>query len=266
MGIKILNKEQTSILLKGTPVRKIELYFANDFVPKDHLAEGNKVAVVIDVMRATSSMCVALNSGANGVYFCEEVDEARELAEKLGRENVLLCGERNIVKIDGFDLGNSPADFTKGAVDGRSVITTTSNGTLALRAASQAGDLIVGSFLNRAAVVSYLMDDERDFVVVCAGRFGKFAIDDALCAGSILRELTHGVDDFELDDAANAAIYLAEYLDGQYEEVLEESASGKALEAASLLKDVHYVAKMDKINTVPILDKEINCLVAWQEK
>ena len=247
-------------------MRNIELYFTKDDIPEERFSSGDCVALVVDVLRATSTMCSALSAGAKEIHFCEGVDEANALAKELGRDTVILAGERDCKKIDGFDLGNSPDEFTSKSVGDMIVIITTTNGTRALRAVVDAEDVIVGSFLNRAAVVSYLMDDERDLVVVCSGRFGGFAIDDALCAGSIIRELTFGVDDFELYDASNAAVYLAEYLDGQYVEVLEESASGKALEEAGLLKDVQYVAKMDKVVVVPLMDKERECLMPLIEE
>lgn len=247
-------------------VRKIELCVTKEFVPDGKSKKGKYVAVAIDVLRATSTICSALGAGAKAVYFCDEIDEANALAEKLGRDNVVLGGERDIKKIDGFDLGNSPASYTYQTVGDKIVITTTTNGTKTLNKVKNAEAVIVGSFLNRAAVVSYLMDSEHDVMLVCSGRLGKFAVEDVLCAGSIIRELIYGTDGFELDDAANAAVYLAEYLDGQYLEVVEESASGKALSEAGLDSDVEFASALDKVQVVPLLDKEQGCLVPWSDE
>lgn len=148
--------------------------------------EGSAVAV-IDVLRATSTICQAIASGAQEVVPFVEIDEALAAARKAGRETVVLGGERKGLKIQGFDLGNSPAEYTAASVEGRSVYITTTNGTRALQHARPAKTVIIASFLNLSAVVASLKDEHR-VDIICAGTDGHKTHEDFLLAGAIVFE------------------------------------------------------------------------------
>jgi 2-phosphosulfolactate phosphatase len=141
--------------------------------------------VVIDVLRATSTICQALASGAREVVPFVEIDEALAAANRAGRENVLLGGERKGLLIEGFDSGNSPTEYMAAAVQGRPVFITTTNGTRALQHARLAKQVIAASFLNLSAVVGSLVDAEQ-VDILCAGTDGSETSEDLLLAGAIV--------------------------------------------------------------------------------
>ena len=160
------------------------------------------VAVVVDVLRATSTIAQALASGYRRVLCCAEIEEARELRERLGEG--VLAGERLAQAIPGFDLGNSPAEFVEPRAE--TVVLTTTNGTRAVVAAAASADtVLVGSLLNLTAVAEGARGAGSGVEVVCAGVDGRFTIDDAYCAGRIAALLGG-----ERSDAAEAAVRVAE--------------------------------------------------------
>jgi 2-phosphosulfolactate phosphatase len=144
--------------------------------------------VVIDVLRATSTICQALASGAREVVPFVEVDAALAAASKVWRKNVMLGGERKGLLITGFDSGNSPSEYTPAAIQGRPVFITTTNGTRALQHARLAKQVIVASFLNLSAVVASLKDESK-VDIVCAGTDGSETSEDILLAGAIVHKL-----------------------------------------------------------------------------
>lgn len=166
-----------------------------DILPTAQSAEGydfgGGVAVVIDVLRATSVITMALGNGASGVVPASSVEEARAIADRLGRTGVVLGGERHADLIPGFDLGNSPQTYTRGRVAGKTVVLTTTNGTLALRNAAAASQVIVASMLNYRAAAR-LVDKqgaEAKVTIVCSGNYGLPTLEDNLCAALIAKEL-----------------------------------------------------------------------------
>ena len=159
------------------------------------------VAVVVDVLRATSTIAQALASGYRRVFCCAEIEEARELRDRLGEG--VLAGERLALAIPGFDLGNSPAEFVEPR--GETVVLTTTNGTRAIVAAAANAEIVlVGSLLNLTAVVEAAREAGAPIEVVCAGVDGRFTLDDAYCAGRFAELLGD-----DRSDAAEAAVRLA---------------------------------------------------------
>ena len=134
-----------------------------------HRALDSAVAVVIDVLRASTTVVHALASGAQAVIPCETIDEAREQSTRRSSGTVLLGGERGGERIDGFDLGNSPLEFTPEAVAGKTIVFTTTNGTKALKQCASADRVLIGTFVNRAALLRVLQADGRPIHLVCAG-------------------------------------------------------------------------------------------------
>jgi 2-phosphosulfolactate phosphatase len=170
------------------------------FTPEE--AAESPVAVVVDLMRATSTITQALSSGYRRVLCSGEIDDAVALRDSLG-ERAVLGGERKAVRIEGFDAGASPREFLEPQAE--TLILSTTNGTRAiLTAASRCGEILVGSLLNLEAAASALRERSEDATVVCAGFEGRFAIDDAYCAGRIVALL-----DGDRTDAAKAAEVIA---------------------------------------------------------
>jgi 2-phosphosulfolactate phosphatase len=196
---------------------------------------------VVDVLRASSTIVQALAAGYRRVLCCAEVEEARRLAAELS--GAVLAGERKAVPIPGFDLGNSPREFTEPL--GETLVLTTTNGTRAvLAAAAGSATVLVGSLLNLEAVAAAAARDGGDVEVVCAGVQGRFTIDDAYCAGKIA-ELLGG----ERTDAAEAAVRLARSF-ASAEEGL--GASGNP-EHALLADDIAWCARESVLDVVPRL-------------
>ena len=199
------------------------------FTPAE--AEGAPTAIVVDVLRATSTIAQALASGYRRVLCCGEVDEAFALRATL--DNAVLAGERNAVAVPGFDFGNSPGEFTEPR--GETLVLTTTNGTGAILAtAASAETVLIGSMLNLAAVATAAREG-GDVEVGCAGLQGRFTID----------ELLGG----ERSDAADAAVRLARSFAGAQEGL---SASGNP-EHASLADDIAWCAQESVLEVVPRL-------------
>jgi 2-phosphosulfolactate phosphatase len=210
------------------------------FTPEEVLEAP--VAVVVDVLRATSTIAQALASGYERVYCCREVDDALALRERLGEG--LLGGERNATKIEGFDIGASPREVLE--PQGTTLIYSTTNGTKAvLAAAASCGEVFLGSLLNLSAVARAVRED---CVIVCAGFQGRFALDDAYCAGRIV-ELLGG----EVTDAAKACGILARAFPTAHEALLARTYGPPGLE-----EDIRFCAQEDTIEVVPRLARMVD--------
>lgn len=214
------------------------------FTPDE--AGSAPTGVVIDVIRATSTICQALAAGYERVFCTAEVDEARALREALGEG--ILGGERKAVRIPGFDLGNSPREYVEPV--GRTLILSTTNGTRAVVAASQRCErVLIASQLNLSAIVETARHAGADTVVVCAGVQGTLALDDAFVAGRIVELLG-----WERTDAAEAAARLAATWTGA-EEAFRASKSGRNLleNAPELEEDIAFCARESVLDVVPRL-------------
>jgi 2-phosphosulfolactate phosphatase len=209
------------------------------FTPRE--AERVATAVVVDVLRATSTIAQALAGGYRRVLCCAEIEEARALRARLGEG--VLAGERRAVAVEGFDLGNSPREFLEPR--GETLILTTTNGTRAIvTAAANAETVLVGSLLNLAAVAEAARTRGTDVEVVCAGVEGRFTIDDAYCAGRIVEFL-----DGERSDAADAAMRIAR----SFGSALEGLRASETPFREQLGEDVDWCARENTLSVVPRL-------------
>lgn len=230
------------------------------FVPEE-LAGGT--AVVIDVLRASTTVCHALHAGADRVVPCGTVEDARRVAAELrdAGEPALLAGERGCVKVDGFDLGNSPTDYTADALTderggGRPVVLTTTNGTAALLRCLAADEIVVGCFANLSAAVDRLAAGGGPVHFVCAGTEGHVTAEDVLFAGRAanrLVELGAGTLDHHDGDPARLA---AEFAAGRPDAAatLADSRGGRNLLRLGRGADIATCAAVDSAPVVPTLD------------
>jgi 2-phosphosulfolactate phosphatase len=227
---------------------------------------SGSVAVVIDVLRASTTICHALAAGATEVIPCLEVDEARQIAAKHGPGRALLGGEREGVGIEGFDLGNSPEEFRPETVGGRAVAFTTTNGTRAMLSCNRARRVIIGSFVNLSAVFEQLLG-KQTIHLICAGTKCKITREDVLCAGAIVERLlsTNTAALCDLNDEARIACDAWLKTIGGAEadslgmvptlaHTLCETQGGRNLIALDLERDIDAAAQIDKIRLVPELD------------
>jgi 2-phosphosulfolactate phosphatase len=209
------------------------------FTPAE--AVSAQVAIVVDVLRATSTVAQALASGYERVYCCAEIEDALALREELGAG--LLGGERSAVRIEGFDIGASPREFL-GEPRDETVIFSTTNGTRAiLAAAERCGEVLLGSLLNLEAVAAAARERGEDVAILCAGFQGTFALDDAYCAGRIV-QLLHG----EARDAAKAAELIAGSFSDAHTALLARTYGPPGLE-----EDIAFCAQVSIVDVVPRL-------------
>ena len=201
------------------------------------------VGIVVDVLRATSTICQALASGYERVLCCAEIEEARALAASEGPAK--LAGERRLEAIEGFDFGNSPAEL-EGEAAAETLVLTTTNGTRLLVAAAERFERVyVGSLLNLEAVAATARESGEDVAVLCAGVLGELALDDAYCAGRIVSVLGGE----HMDSAAAAARLAASFPDSLAG--LGASRSARNLRAHGLEDDIEWCARESVLDVVP---------------
>ncbi len=209
--------------------------------------------VVIDVLRATTTVITALANGAKAVIPAATSEDAVRLASNLEKDGVLLAGERKSLKIEGFALGNSPREMSAAAVAGKIIVLATANGTPAL-VATQGGDpVLVGApanFKALAARARAILAQRGDLVIVCAGRERQFAVEDAYTAGRLIKAVKKGLRKLALNDAATAAVALTDAF-ATWKEALEGSEAARQLAEVDLAEDVRFAAKADRFTVVP---------------
>lgn len=226
-----------------------------------------KTAVIIDVLRATTTIITALHNGAAGLIPVADMDEVNKIAKNLDSSQYLLCGEKNGVKIEGYHLGNSPLEYTPDNIEGKTLIFKTSNGTQAIARAGKAKEILIGSFLNIDSVVEALREKERDIVLICAGWRGRLAIEDMLCAGQIVHQLYDGKLPERTPDGAKMAFSLYEKYADRIDSVIKDSNHAVRLQETVNGDDVMYSCQLNSINILPVLnDRIINVTHGEQEK
>lgn len=220
-----------------------------------------KIAVVIDVFRATSTMVTALANGCQAIIPVLTTEEAIE--RRFSEPGALLGGERKALKIEGFDLGNSPFDYLPEKVGGRKIIMTTTNGTRAIQAVAEARQVWIASFLNIESVVNSIfryLEKNRDIkgiVIICAGSEDRFDIPDTLCAGMLIEKLGKGIN---LNDLGLAAEMLYNVNKDNILEMFKQTEHGQLLLSLGFEKDVVYCSATNILPIVPILE---NGEIVW---
>lgn len=262
-----------------TPARALHVHLHVRFVTPEALAGG--VVIVIDQLRASVTIAAALGAGASAVVPALTVGEARQIAASLiaagvptqtpsapgGRpapsppphrgRGVLLGGERGGVKIEGFDLGNSPSEYTPDRVADRTIVFTTSNGTAALLHARQAARVLVGSLANVSGVCRAVAEDARPVHILCCGTRGEVSLDDVLAAGALVERLVALGRGLMSDDSGRVALRVwrgAVATPGGVLRALAESRGGRNLERQGLGSDVAVCARVDSLPVVPEFD------------
>ena len=209
----------------------------------------NRHVVVIDVLRASSVMVTALANGAKAFIPVKTVEEARQKAFEFRKEEILLCGERDTKIIDGFHLGNSPQDYTREKVEGKTLIFTTSNGTQALNRLQEAAEVFIGSFLNMNALVHRFLDLDN-VVLVCSGTNNNFSMDDAMCAALFMDEMMK-MKAVSLSDLSITLLKAFQKDNGNLQLLLKDCYHFNLLKNNGFGDDVAYCLQKDLLNVVP---------------
>lgn len=244
---------------------KISIFLSHSLIAEDLLLK-DKNAVVIDILRAGSTMTVALSNGAREVIPAENVTKAAKINR--GSSNSMLCGERNGKIIVGFNLGNSPLEYSQEKVKGKTLIFSTTNGTLSIVKSRLAKNCVIGSFLNISKVVEYILSINQDFCFICAGKLNNFCIEDFVFAGALIKEILKSKPDtidIELNDPEYAALKLAELLVYKNDklspdlifEMFKVSEHGKFLISLGFEKDLEICSGINSHPLLPIFYKDI---------
>lgn len=212
---------------------------------------AGKNVVVIDVLRATSTIVTALANKACCVIPVEHIEEARKIHDGENEGMVLLGGEREAKIIKGFHFGNSPLSYIEEKISGKKVVLTTTNGTRTIKACIEGENLYIASFLNASAVVKKLIEDNRDIVVVCSGTNERYSMDDALCAGMIV-SLIDNQEKIITTDLGWTVKELYEVYDQDLHQLLKNCMHYKRLKEYGFEKDLEYCLQRDIYDIVPI--------------
>lgn len=211
------------------------------------------VAVVIDVLRGSSTIIHALKNGAVRIIPAGEIEEARDLADKWPTSEFILCAERNGLKVDGFELGNSPFEYDPSVISGKDLIYSSTNCSKALLASYTADRVLVGAFNNISAVRESIITPGR-VILVCAGKMGRFALEDAACAGMFVNEFLKDTSyEVALNDASRTAKLLFDFHHRDILGLLRESSHGNYLIGLGLERDLELISMVDSERIVPEL-------------
>jgi 2-phosphosulfolactate phosphatase len=233
--------------------REVHVHLLPDLAPPGRLA--GSVTVAIDVLRATTTIIHALAAGCAAVRPVGEIDEARKLADSMRAGRVLLGGERGGKPLDGFDLGNSPREYTAKVCRNATLVLTTTNGTRALLRAAEAERTLVAGFVNFSAVCEQLRQDTRPVHIVCAGTDGSVTLEDTLLAGAIVDYLCDA-GEVCLNDGARLAWDCYETHGRVLLGALEISQGGANLKELGYDDDIRAAAQIDQFALVPELRRD----------
>jgi len=242
----------------------ISVYLSQSLVP-DELTLKDKNVVVVDVLRASSTILTALVNGAKEVIPAENVSVAARISKGLG--NSILCGERNGKVIEGFKLGNSPFEYTPENVKSKSLIFSTTNGTVAIAKSKFAKTCVLASFLNLNSVIEHLLAINDDFTIVCSGKLNDYCVEDSVYAGLLISKL------FEINNKANYTLLDSGYICYQLTKQLiyknskpdqrrilnmfKKSEHGKYLLSLGFDKDLEYCSQINSLNNLPVFKNNI---------
>lgn len=213
-----------------------------------------KVVVVIDVLRASTTIATALSNGAKEVIPVTTVEAAMKIVGNLYGDVTLLGGERNGKMIEGFHLGNSPAEYTEERVKGKSIVFTSTNGSQAFVKARYAKEMLVCGFVNISTVASALHPANEDLTILCSGKDGDFSMEDAVCAGMLLQNLIEAKgQDVTYGDTGAACLILYKSQKRSLHAMLSRTEHGKYLKAIGFGGDLKTCAGLDTVPVLPVL-------------
>jgi len=230
----------------------IELYLTP--VPFDKSKAENKTVVVIDVLRATTSICAALSSGARAVIPTNGRGEAVDMWDKIGPDNTVLAGEEKGLIIENFHLGNSPFEFTEKNVKDKFVIMSTTNGTPAFSKALNTGHVICGAVVNISTVVERIIAENSDLAIVCSGRDGHFSNEDTITGGLLINLLKEKKEsEIKLNDAADLAFLLYNNNKDNLKGSIAAGEHARYLKEIGFENDVDFASAKDTLPVLPVL-------------
>ncbi len=240
---------------------RLDVFFTPNQVKPVETA--GRLVVIVDVLRASTTVATALGNGAKTVIPVEGADEVIFRSKEFARSQILLAGEQKMYPIAGFDIGNSPQAFTPAVVEGKTILITTTNGTRTLLGVQNARDIVIASYVNFSAVLALMKvaaSSNTDIAIICAGEEGVFTLEDSACAGRYVRAIPKRAD-IRTNDAAAASVVIEKKYGDNIAKVFKESSHGQALESAGFGDDLAAAAQVDSYPVVPIYqDRQITKL------
>ncbi|MGK0465252.1 2-phosphosulfolactate phosphatase family protein [Clostridium sp.] len=225
---------------------KIDIIISAEDIKKEKIE--NKTVVVIDMLRATSVIVTALNNGCTGVIPVLTVADAADIVRN-SKEEFMLGGERDALKIEGFHYSNSPLEYTRDTIEGKRLVMTTTNGTRAIKGCVGANSILIGAMLNAKATARRIIELNRDVVIVNAGTYGEFSIDDFLCSGYIIHCALKEIE-IDLSDIAVTSHYIYKNNEDIYG-FIKSASHYKRIMDLGLEADLDYCCRKDIIDNVP---------------
>jgi 2-phosphosulfolactate phosphatase len=232
-----------------SPISVDELYFTG------------KTTVVIDILRATTTIISALGNGAKEIIPVATVEFAVKVSGGMFGGQTLLGGERNTKKIEGFALGNSPMEYSEDIISGKSIILYTTNGTKAIVKAKFSGELFICAFSNISALAEHLVKLNKDVEILCAGRLNNFSMEDTVCAGKLINEIVKLNNDTILTDSAIASVSLNKSFGKSLLKMLKETEHGKLLIENGYEEDLKFCSKLNTTDSIPYFTGNILKLI-----
>jgi 2-phosphosulfolactate phosphatase len=212
---------------------------------------AGRVALAVDVLRATTASVAACDAGCRRLVPVPDAETAEAMAARDGSD-VVLAGERGGEALAGFDLGNSPAEFTAERVGGRTVVLTTTNGTAAMLTAAQAAAAGLAALTNVTAAARWALEQARDVTILCAGDNRAFSLEDAVCAGLLVARLSDASPAAVLSEGARAALGLGRHYEARLDRLADDSGWGRKLQKQGRAADLAWCLRADVSRMVPV--------------
>lgn len=242
---------------------KISVYLTQSLI-SDDLVLKDKNVIIIDVLRATTTITYALVNGAKEVIPAENPTKAAKIR---GASSKLLCGERNGKKIEGFDFGNSPFEYLNDKIKDKILIFSTTNGTVSIIKSKHGKNIVLASFINLSRIVEFIKSLNADVVLLCSGKMNNFCMEDFVCAGAIIKELQNNPEgvEYSISDTETAAVRLAEMFAYKNNlinseaifEMFKTTEHGKYLSSLGFTEDLKFASEVDSYPMLPIYSKEV---------
>jgi 2-phosphosulfolactate phosphatase len=227
--------------------RDLEICFSPALYEPERLA--GSIVVVVDILRATSAICTAFENGASSIIPVGTVPEAKSYKDR----GYLVAAERDGIVLDFADFGNSPFNFTREKVSGKTIAYSTTNGTGIIKMAASASDVIIGSFLNISAVIKWVTAREHNVLLFCSGWKNRFNLEDAICAGAMAERLMATSLYSTICDSAKAAMDLWSIAKNDLPAYIEKAAHRSRLREKKLDDCINFCLTQDYTDVVPVL-------------
>ena len=227
----------------------IDVFFSVQTFQEEDLR--GKSAVIIDILRASSSIVAAIHNGAKKIIPVKDMSDAVKIAGTMDQNDYLLCGEKNGSKIEGYHLGNSPLEYTEAAVKDQTLIFNTTNGSKAIKKASLANRIYIGSFLNRQSILNALKQHDDEVVLICSGWRGRLALEDTMFVGSLIHQMCGGSLPNNTKDGAKVAFGLFEKFGNNLEETIQKSDHAYRLRNLAPKEDIPFCCNIDAFDVLP---------------